>query len=354
MVCLPCAETSRANEPASQSGFEVLHYTARLDPDLSGNTLRGSEKISLVFTAAGVRDIGFDAGRLNEACARVGGVALRFLSQDLQPEPLQRLSANTGDRLKFFGDRAGIPYRGKYEQALVTETIGQELAGFSLLSEAYGRDVLEKSAAEDPIAHEAAHQWWGIMVTCRSLNDFWLNEGFANFMAAACMQHRHGDAVYQQIVERWRQRVERLVVDGANHPPVYSQWINPSRDDRAVVYRKAAYVLHLLRGQLGKHDFWKGRRDYSREFWGKSVTTADFKGAMERSSGRNLDAFFQRWVASGISDSRLPAASVPSTVAYRRCRFRVRQMDARGIQTVPRAIDGSPWSFILGSRRDTA
>src|SRR3546814_7311628 len=39
---------SLAGEPAPQSGFDVLHYTARLAPDLSGKTLRGSEKISLV------------------------------------------------------------------------------------------------------------------------------------------------------------------------------------------------------------------------------------------------------------------------------------------------------------------
>lgn len=443
LICLSWVRPGHAAELAAHGGFEVLHYTARLDPDLSAKTLRGSEKISLVVTTAGVRNIAFDAGGLvidevrrrgqelsfekvgtrldiqladafdagqrldieieyhgaprfglefhpeadqlytifstsewlvcldapgqratldlsvalparfkamgngrlvskapldgerdlyrwrqdqpvpsfvygfaagsfHEARTRAEGVELRFLSHDLQPEPLQRVFTNTADMLKFFGDRAGVPYRGKYDQALVTRTIGQELAGFALLSETYGRDVLAEPTAEDLIAHEAAHQWWGILVTCRSWNDFWLNEGFASFMAAAYMQHRHGDAVYQRIVERWHQRVERLVATGKDHALVYPQWIKPSRDDRAVVYQKGAYVLHLLRGQLGERDFWKGIRDYTREYRGKSVTTADFKRAMERSSGRNLDAFFRQWV-TGSSNRTAPAISLPTT-----------------------------------------
>lgn len=436
LSCLAWAQTGLAQEPASSPGFDVLHYTARLDPDLSDVTLRGSEKISLV-PAVGVRDIAFDAGNLviddvrwhgkklpfektdtklhirlpkvagagkhleidieyhgapraglefhpeaeqlytifstsewlvcldapeqratldlsvalptnfkaagngrlvsrtrlndqrelyrwrqdepvpsfvygfvagkfNEAHAHVDGVELRFLSHDQPPAPLQKLFADSGDMLKFFGDRAGIHYRGTYAQALVTQTIGQELAGFALLSEAYGRDVLGKPTAEDLIAHEAAHQWWGIMVTCRSWSDFWLNEGFASFMAAAYIQHRFGDAAYQEIVERWHQRVQRLVATGKDHSLVYAQWNHPSRDDRAVVYQKGAYVLHLLRKQLGERAFWKGIRDYTKEFRGKSVTTSDFKRAMARSSGRNLDAFFRQWVTS---DAASPAAS---------------------------------------------
>lgn len=244
---------------------------------------------------------GFAAGKFNEADARANGVDLRFLSRDMSPEQLRQLFTDTGDMLEFFGDRAGIPYRGSYDQALVTRTIGQEMAGLALLSEAYGRDALEKPLDEDLIAHEAAHQWWGIKVTCRSWSDFWLNEGFAGFMAAAYIQHRFGDNAYHAIVDRWHRHVESLVASGKDHPLVYTHWNHPSRDDRVVVYQKGAYVLYLLRRELGEHAFWNGIRDYMREFQGKSVTTADFKHAMERSSGRNLDGFFRRWVTGSTS-----------------------------------------------------
>lgn len=249
---------------------------------------------------------GFAAGKFNEADARANGVDMRFLSHGMSPDQLRQLFADTGDMLKFFGDRAGIPYHGSYDQALVTRTIGQEMAGLALLSEAYGQDALEKPVDEDLIAHEAAHQWWGIKVTCRSWSDFWLNEGFADFMAAAYIQHRFGDNAYQAIVEHWHRNVDALVASGKDHPLVYTHWDHPSRNDRVVVYQKGAYVLYLLRRELGEHAFWKGIRDYTREFDGKSVTTVDFKHAMERSSGRNLDGFFQQWVTGNA-----PARAAP-------------------------------------------
>lgn len=246
---------------------------------------------------------GFAAGKFNELAIQQAGVPLRFLSQDLSADQLRKLFRDTGDMLQFFGSRAGIPYQGKYDEALVIQTIGQEHASFALMSEAYGASALDQPQDEDLMAHEAAHQWWGIMVTCRSWSDFWLNEGFADFMAAAYIQHRFGDAAYQQIVEGWHQRVLRLQATGKDHSLVYQAWNHPSKDDRAVVYKKGAYVLSLLRSELGDRVFWKGIEDYTREYRGQSVTTKDFEMAMERSSGRDLRGFFQQWIEAPPSSS---------------------------------------------------
>ncbi|MGH8085477.1 MAG: M1 family metallopeptidase [Lysobacter sp.] len=253
---------------------------------------------------------GFAAGRYAEAFEYSDGVALRYLSADLQPAQLRRIFTDTGDMLRFFGERAGIPYRGRYTQTLVAQTIGQELAGLALMSEAHGRHVLENPSAQALIAHEAAHQWWGNMVTCRSWNHFWLNEGFANFMAAAYLQHRFGDAHYRTQVEGWKRRLDRLRADGTDHPLVYQSWDSPSADDRAVVYQKGAYVLHLLREELGEREFWRGVRTYTRTHYGQSVTTADFRRAMERASGRDLSTFFSAWVDASAFE---PAAVATPT-----------------------------------------
>lgn len=239
---------------------------------------------------------GFAAGRYSEVHERAGPVRLRYLSAELNPQQLRQVFANTADMLRFFGERAGRPYRGDYSQALVAKTIGQELAGFSLLSESYGRQVLEKPTSQALIAHETAHQWWGNMVTCQDWNHFWLNEGFATFMAAAYLQHRFGEGAYQQQLAGWRQRLEKLRADGMDHPLVYASWDAPTADDRAVVYQKGAYVLHLLREHLGEDTFWRGIRIYTHANDGRSVVTEDFKASMEASSGRDLSGFFREWV----------------------------------------------------------
>jgi aminopeptidase N len=251
---------------------------------------------------------GFAAGPFHEATAQVDGVDLRFLSKELDPDQLQKLFADTGDMLKFFGSRAGIPYQGRYDQALVTKTIGQELAGFALLSEEYGHKTLEAPSGEALIAHEAAHQWWGIMLTCHSWSDFWLNEGFANFMAAAYIQHRFGEPAYQKIIDRWHRRVELLATSGTDHALVYREWNSPSDDDRAVVYIKGAYFLHLLRLEMGETEFWNGIREYTMTYRGRSVTTANFEQTMQRASKKNLDVFFKKWIDGSLSKSYVPAS----------------------------------------------
>jgi aminopeptidase N len=55
-------------------------------------------------------------------------------------------------------------------------------------------------------------------------------------------------------------------------------------------------VLHVLREELGERDFWEGIRQYTRTYFGKSVTTPDFQKAMEQASGKDLTDFFSKWV----------------------------------------------------------
>uniref|UniRef100_UPI00289B093F M1 family aminopeptidase n=1 Tax=Stenotrophomonas sp. TaxID=69392 RepID=UPI00289B093F len=191
---------------------------------------------------------GFAAGRYQQAMQQHGAVQLRFLSVERTPSQLRTVFARTGDMLDFFAARAGLPYRGDYQQALVANTIGQEMAGVSLMSEAYGQEVLDDADQTALMAHEAAHQWWGNRITCAGWEHFWLNEGMANFMTAAYLQQAQGEAAYQAQVEGWRKRLDALRAKGADHALVYADWNAPSADDRAVVYRKGAYVLHLLRG----------------------------------------------------------------------------------------------------------
>jgi aminopeptidase N len=240
---------------------------------------------------------GFAIGPYREARNADGMPRLRQLSVDRSSEELERIFRDTRDILRFFEARSGVRYPGKdYTQVLVADTIGQELAGLAFLPERYGTEVLDDPDAIGLIAHEAAHQWWGDLVTCSDWGHFWLNEGFATFMTAAYLEHRRGRATYDQLVAGWRERVERLRGDGTDHALVYAEWKRPSRDDRAVVYQKGALVLHLLREELGDASFWKGIRDYTRTHAGKSVVSSDLQRAMERSSGRDLDAFFDEWV----------------------------------------------------------
>jgi aminopeptidase N len=48
-------------------------------------------------------------------------------------------------------------------------------------------------SSENLVAHEAAHQWFGDLITCEDWSNVWLNEGFADYFTALYKLHARGD-----------------------------------------------------------------------------------------------------------------------------------------------------------------
>jgi aminopeptidase N len=240
---------------------------------------------------------GFSVGRFSEVTDREPGVTLRYFANGFAPDEIRAIFGESRQMLRFFEERSGVPYPlPTYAQALVARTAGQEMAGLSLVSEEYGRAVLKDSTAIGLLAHELSHQWWGNMVTCHSFTEFWLNEGFATFMAAAYREHRFGRATYVADIDAMRTRYEQVVGRGNDRSLVFPAWERPTADDRTVVYQKGALVLHQLRERLGEDHFWKAIRLYTRRHFGQSVTTESLRLAFEEASGADLREFFARVV----------------------------------------------------------
>lgn len=240
---------------------------------------------------------GFAVGRFRDVIEEKSGVKFRYLAARFSDEETRRIFRETPDMLAFCEERAGVPYADKtYTQVLASGNVEQEMSSFTALDEEYGHQVLANERALWLAAHELAHQWWGNMVTCVDWNHFWLNEGFATFMAAAYLEHRFGREEYMRQIESYRASYEKVRDAGHDKSLVFPDWLHPTREDRTLVYRKGALVLHLLREELGEKDFWAGIRLYTRKYFGKSVTTQDFQAAMEEASGKSLKAFFDKWV----------------------------------------------------------
>ncbi len=240
---------------------------------------------------------GFAAGPFHTVTENKGGVEFRYLGTHFSDDELRRIFRNTPDMLSFYENRSGVRYADRvYTQVLAAGDVEQEMSSFTALGESYGKTVLANDQEVWLGAHEFAHQWWGNMVTCRDWNHFWLNEGMANFMTAAYLEHRFGRAVYLRQIESYRKSYEEVRAAGKDKSLVFPDWLHPTNQDRTLVYDKGAYVLHLLREELGEEFFWKGIRAFTRAYFGKSVVTADFQRAMEQASGKNLAPFFSKWV----------------------------------------------------------
>jgi len=297
MVCV--------DDPADKATLTFkLILPANLKPIANGemiservlpNNKRVSEWLQKVAIPTYV--FGFAAGPFHVVKERRENVELQYFTTDYSEGDVRRIFRDTSDMLNFFEDRAGVNYADKtYTQVLAAGGVEQEMSSFTALKESYGKQLLDNEQDLWLGAHEFAHQWWGNMVTCRDWNHFWLNEGIATFMAAAYLEHRFGRAAYQREIESYRTNYERVRAAGKDKSLVFPDWDHPTSDDRTLVYDKGAYVLHLLREEMGERAFWNGLRLFTRRHFGKSVVTSDFESAMTEANGKSLKEFFGKWV----------------------------------------------------------
>lgn len=240
---------------------------------------------------------GFAAGPFNVVKEKRGNVELQYFATNYSDSEVRRIFRDTPDMLDFFEAHAGVKYADRtYTQVLAAGGVEQEMSSFTALRETYGKDLLENEQGLWLGAHEFAHQWWGNMVTCRDWNHFWLNEGIASFMAAAYIEHRFGHAAYLREIGENHANYEKVRAAGKDKSLVFPDWLHPTREDRTLVYDKGAYVLHLLREEMGERAFWNGLRLFTQKHFGKSVITEDFVAAMEEANGKSLKDFFAKWV----------------------------------------------------------
>jgi len=201
--------------------------------------------------------------------------------------------AKTADAYAFLRSVASIdPMNSHYTQAFLPGPgMGQEAAGMALMSQDDLSDLLDKDDVQ-LMAHEMAHQWWGVTVGIRSWSDFWLNEGFAEFMSDAYIEKHQGRAAYNQQILELQDRMEKLREEGKDRPLHWEKWKDAHEALGAIPYVKGALFLERLRTELGDGIFWRGIGLYTSANARRLVDSSDFERAMEKASGRDLKMLF--------------------------------------------------------------
>jgi aminopeptidase N len=209
----------------------------------------------------------------------------------------------TPEMIRFFSEYTGIEYPyNKYAQTVVELYTGAmehttaTTHGFTLL--------LDKRASLDVdlvpvVAHELAHQWFGDLLTCRDWSNGWLNEGFATYFEELWEEYDLGSDYFKQSMLNLKQQY--LGEDSHYRRPIV---YNVFHDDGfelfdAHLYQKGAWVLHMLRHQLGETAFKRAIHAYISRYREREVITADLERTFEDVTGRSLAQFFQQWVYSG-------------------------------------------------------
>ena len=211
-----------------------------------------------------------------------------------------RVFGRTPAMIAFLNARFGRYPWPRYDQVVVHDFIfgGMENVAATTLTDLVMTD--ERAAldwdADDLIVHELAHQWFGDLVTCQDWSQAWLNEGWATYTEVLWAAHHDGaDAAAWHL---WEQLGSYLGEDGGRYRrPIVSYHFKSPIDlfDRHL-YEKGGLVLHTLRSVLGEEAFWAGVAHYLARHRHDTVHTRHFQRALEETSGRCLDRFFDEWI----------------------------------------------------------
>ncbi|MCJ7827308.1 MAG: aminopeptidase N [Demequinaceae bacterium] len=222
---------------------------------------------------------------------------------------------NTQKGFDFYEKLFEMPYPFlKYDQIFVPEfnAGAMENAGCVTFTEDY---VFRSRVAEArrerrvvTVLHELSHMWFGDLVTMKWWNDLWLNESFAEYVStlavAETIQGPAAWTTFNSLEKSWAYRQDQLP---STHPIVaeISDLEDVEVNFDGITYAKGASVLKQLVAWVGQEDFFAGVAEYFRKHHRRNTTLRDLLVELEKTSGRDLEAWSGLWLEkAGVTTLR--------------------------------------------------
>jgi len=365
------------------TGKPVPPSTSSKAPAQTAPQSAGEEQVSRWVSERPIPVAGFDLGKYVRGSAQAGnvnveayatpGVERDFLTPPPQvqsdsrvsprkmpmpliappaPSPARNATAVaefTARAIRYYAERFG-PF--PYSKLALTQLPGREsqgwpglifLSSYAFLSREE-REELHMSAAgtlldQQVPAHEAAHQWWGDLVTWSTYRDQWFSEGLANYCSLMILQENN-PASFRQTMEKYRQDLVAKDKNGnlpkdAGPVTLGSRLLSSHFPEgyEAITYGRGTWLFHMLRSMLQDTATEVERKDASRggleepfvrslrkvreRYEGKAISTRellnvfaeDLPPSLRYEGKASLDWFLDGWV-NGTSLPRLELQNV--------------------------------------------
>jgi aminopeptidase N len=239
------------------------------------------------------------AGYFKKIEDRYKEIPMAFWTPPSQIDAAPLSFRDTKDMMAFFEREIGVPYPwDKYDQVCVNDFVagGMENTSQTTLTDTtlFTPEFENVRSSQGLVAHELAHQWFGDLVTCKDWSHLWLNEGFATYYAHLYSEHKDGrDEMLYDLYRSAKRFVSR---SDDTRPIVYRQFDHPMEQFGYHAYEKGAWVLHMLRSQLGTDLYRQCIKTFLERHRFGIVETENLVAVIEELSGRSYDQFFDQWV----------------------------------------------------------
>ena len=234
-------------------------------------------------------NINLIAGKYTELKETFNGIDIYiyFFSEDISLA--KTYIEYTKKYLKLYGDLLS-PY--PYKRFSVVENFlptGYSMPTFTLL----GQDVVRLPfIVETSLGHEVLHQWFGDFVYGEYKKGNWL-EGLTTYLSDHLFEEQNGKG--------WQYR-KKLLIDYQSH--VTPDKETPLKDflqrkdfaSKAIGYGKGAMFFHMLKNLIGSDTFYRALKELIKDKAFQEASWDDVRIVFEKTSGRNLEWFFNQWL----------------------------------------------------------
>lgn len=239
------------------------------------------------------------------------GVRIRNYFPSSVAANAERVFALQDEMVAYFSEIFGAYPFDEYGAVVTRANLGFALETQTLSIFGLGVAQSDPGDAEEVIAHELAHQWFGNSVSPAEWDEIWLNEGFATYASWLWFEHSQGADAMTEITAQIMDFLsgDYFRREGLRDEDVQRQLariLPPGKPQAADLFNGGMYIrgamlLHALRLTIGDEDFFAVLPAYYERFQHANATTADFITVAEEISGEDLGAFFDLWLYAEIT-----------------------------------------------------
>lgn len=146
--------------------------------------------------------------------------------------------------------------------------------------------------------HELSHHWWGDLVTCRTAEDMWINEGSAVYCEYVFTEELTGRSAYEATVRgNHKNLLQTCHIEDGGYWALSG--VPQEHTYGTTTYTKGADMIHTLRAYLGDSLFFNGLAELLEQNKFSDMDAIEYRDDLSAITGVNLDNFFADWIFQG-------------------------------------------------------